>query len=94
MLQSSSSHPRLHTVACEDYDDTFSPVLKLTSVHLIFTLAAGKSLHAHHLDVKIAFLIPSIDRTIYVEQPPEFKDPKYPRDKFICIVTQQKSLPV
>src|SRR5437762_2331306 len=68
----------------EDYDDTFSPVAKPTSVRLIFALAAGRSLHAHHFDVETAFLIPSIDRTIYVEQPPEFEDPKHPRTKFVC----------
>src|SRR5205814_5029875 len=41
----------------EDYDDTFSPVVKPTSVHLIFALAAGRSLYAHHFDVETAFLI-------------------------------------
>jgi hypothetical protein len=39
-----------------DFDDTFTPVARMESVWLLFTLAAQEGWHIHHMDVKSAFL--------------------------------------
>ena len=38
-----------------DYSDTFSPVAKLTSIHLFISLASTHGLDLHQLDIKNAF---------------------------------------
>src|SRR2546423_8675010 len=53
-----------------DFTDTFAPVVKASSIRLLFALAAGLSLQAHQFDVETALLNPKIDQTIFVEQPP------------------------
>ena len=40
-----------------DYTETFSPVAKLNSIHIIISLAANLDWPLHQLDVKNAFLI-------------------------------------
>jgi hypothetical protein len=39
-----------------DYDKTFSPVVKPTTVHTMLTLAVSRGWSVHQLDVKNAFL--------------------------------------
>ncbi|RDX77588.1 hypothetical protein CR513_42266, partial [Mucuna pruriens] len=39
-----------------DYDETFTPIVKMTIVHTILTLAASQSWKLHQIDVKNAFL--------------------------------------
>ena len=39
-----------------DFDETFAPVVKLTSIHVLCALAVTLNLHFHHLDVDTAFL--------------------------------------
>lgn len=39
-----------------DFDEIFSPVLKMTSIRTILSLVAVKDLHLEQLDVKTAFL--------------------------------------
>jgi len=56
-----------------DYDETFSPTAKMTSVRIIMQLAAQYDLDVHQLDVKTAYLNAPIDRELYVEQPKGFE---------------------
>jgi poly-D-alanine transfer protein DltD len=39
-----------------DYDETFSPVAKMDSIHLALSIATTKGWEVHHMDVKNAFL--------------------------------------
>lgn len=75
-------------VAHVDFEDTFAPVVKSTSVRLIFAHAAGNGLLLNLFDVETAFLNANIDRTIYMEQPPGFEQPNYPRKDFVLLVNK------
>ncbi|KAJ7951749.1 Retrovirus-related Pol polyprotein from transposon TNT 1-94 [Quillaja saponaria] len=55
-----------------DYEETFSPVAKMTNVRTIISLAAHKGWKLWQLDVKNAFLYGDLDREIFMEQPQGF----------------------
>ncbi|EOY06846.1 Cysteine-rich RLK (RECEPTOR-like protein kinase) 8, putative [Theobroma cacao] len=55
-----------------DYSNTFSPVAKLTSVHLFISMAATYDWPLHQLDIKNAFLHGDLQEEVYMEQPPRF----------------------
>jgi len=55
-----------------DYFDTFSPVAKLTSVHLFISLDASQNYPLHQLDIKNAFLHGNLQEEVYMQQPPGF----------------------
>ena len=55
------------------FDEIFSPVVKMTSIHTVLSIVATKDLHLEKLDVKIAFLRGDLDEEIYVAQPQGFE---------------------
>eukprot|EP00253_Pinus_taeda_P010353 PITA_10353 len=55
-----------------DCIETFSPVAKMNSIRLVFTLAASFKWEVHQMDVKFAFLHGDLHEEIYMEQPPSF----------------------
>ncbi|RAN69418.1 reverse transcriptase domain-containing protein, partial [Bacillus sp. SRB_331] len=55
-----------------DYNETFSPVAHLSSVRLIFALAASTNLKLRQLDVVGAFLQADLHEEIYMKQPTRF----------------------
>ena len=55
-----------------DYQDTFSSAAKLTSVHILFFMAATHHWLLHQLDVKNAFINGVLDEEIYIDQPLDF----------------------
>ncbi|GFY95400.1 hypothetical protein Acr_10g0007850 [Actinidia rufa] len=57
----------------QDYGATFAPVAKLTTVHVIISLAASYSWPLHQLNVKNAFLNGDLHETIYMDPPPGFR---------------------
>ncbi|GFR82579.1 reverse transcriptase [Elysia marginata] len=52
-----------------DYEKTFSPTARMTSIRTVIQLAVQNNLDVHQLDVKAAYLNAPIDKEIYVEQP-------------------------
>ena len=60
-------------IPSKDYNATFAPVAKLTTVRLLISLATSNSWPLHQLDVKNAFLNDKLDETIYMDPPPGFR---------------------
>lgn len=56
-----------------DFDEIFSPVVKMSSIRVVLGLAATMNLELEQLDVKTAFLHGDLDEEIYMEQPEGFK---------------------
>ena len=57
-----------------DYDETFAPVVKWDSIHILLTLAARFDLKIHQMDVKTTFLNSNLEHAIYMELPPGSPD--------------------
>ncbi|KAG5674318.1 hypothetical protein PVAND_004295 [Polypedilum vanderplanki] len=55
-----------------DYEETYSPVVRYTSVRLLMALAASKGLRIYQMDAVTAFLQGDIKEEIYMEYPEGF----------------------
>jgi hypothetical protein len=55
-----------------NYEETFSPVVRYTSIRTIIALAAKMKWKLHQMDVKTAFLNGVIEEEVYIEQPQGF----------------------
>lgn len=62
----------------EDYDETFAPVVKHTTIRTLLLTAAIKGMQVKHFDVKTAFLHGELKEDIYMEQPPGFVSSQNP----------------
>ena len=56
-----------------DFEEIFSPVVKMSSIRVVLGLAASLNLEIQQLDVKTAFLHGDLEEEIYMEQPEGFK---------------------
>jgi len=55
-----------------DYNETFAPVAKFTSIRCILALTASEDIEIHQMDVKMTFLNGELEEEIYMEQPQRF----------------------
>ena len=55
-----------------DYEETFSPTTRFASIRMLLQKAVNENFHIHQMDVKGACLNASIDKDIYVQQPPGY----------------------
>ena len=52
-----------------DYDETFAPVARYTSIRTIMAIATEMGWSIHQMDVKTAFLKGILEEEVYIEQP-------------------------
>jgi hypothetical protein len=57
-----------------DYEDTYSPVAKMTTIRAIIAMVATKGWSLHQMDVKNVFLHEDLQEEMYMEQPPGYVD--------------------
>ena len=55
-----------------EYFDTYSLVMRITSIRMVLAIDALRSLKEHQMDVKTTFLNGDLDEEIYMEQPEGF----------------------
>ena len=65
-----------------DYDETFSPVVKPSTIRTVLNLALSKGWKLKQLDVQNAFLHGHISETVNMHQPPGFVDKEHPH--YVC----------
>ena len=58
----------------QDYNDTFSPVVQLETIHAIITLVPAKKLKIQQMDVKGAYLNGVLKERVFMQQPEGFDD--------------------
>ncbi|KAH9769752.1 retrovirus-related pol polyprotein from transposon RE2 [Citrus sinensis] len=75
---------RFHQTACIDYSETFSPIVKSTTVRLILSLAVVKCWKVRQIDVNNAFLNGDLSEDVYMVQPEGFVS----KEGYICKLTK------
>jgi hypothetical protein len=57
-----------------DFDETFAPVARLESIHILLVYATHYDFKLYQMNVKSAFLNGPIKKEVYVKEPPSFED--------------------
>ncbi|GKD46147.1 putative ribonuclease H-like domain-containing protein [Tanacetum coccineum] len=62
-----------------DYDEVFAHVARIEAIRIFLAFASYMGFIVYQMDVKTAFLYGTIDKEVYVSQPPCFVDHKCPK---------------
>ena len=65
-----------------DFDEIFAPVVKMTSIRTVLSIAASMNLEVEQLDVKTTFLHGDLEEEIYMQQPEGFE--KRGKEHLVC----------
>ncbi|KAH9651797.1 Integrase catalytic domain-containing protein [Citrus sinensis] len=65
-----------------DFNEIFSPVVRLTTVRVVLAMCATFDLHLEQLDVKTAFLHGELEEEIYMLQPEGFAEKE--KENLVC----------
>ena len=65
-----------------DFDEIFAPVVKMTSIRTVLSIAASMNLEVEQLDVKTTFLHGDLEEEIYMQQPEGFV--KRGKEHLVC----------
>nr|GEY05033.1 hypothetical protein [Tanacetum cinerariifolium] len=58
-----------------NYDEVFAPVARIEAIRLFLAYASFMGFMVYQMDVKSGFLYGTIEKEVYVYQPPRFEDP-------------------
>ena len=58
-----------------DYDETFSPVVRFSSILALLAFGVSRQMLIHQMDVVTAFLNGTLDEEIYMQQPEGYVEP-------------------
>ena len=61
-----------------DYQETFAPVIRISSIRLLLSIAASLDLEIHQVDVTGAYLYGTLDEALYMKYPEGYAGPKPP----------------
>lgn len=67
-----------------DFLETYSPVVRTTTVRIILHFAVVNRWYMRQLDVNNAFLHGDLTETVYIKQPPGFEDKAHP--EYVCLL--------
>jgi hypothetical protein len=66
-----------------DFGDTYALVSRLESIRILIAYATNHDFKLYQMDVKSAFLNGPLQELVYVEQPPDYEDPKKSNHVFL-----------
>ena len=67
-----------------DYQDTYSPTVKLSSIRCLLACAAQTNCEVYQMDIKTAYLNADIDEEMYINQPEGFEKKGKNGERLAC----------